>query len=271
MAAQMAAGLTAGLVVGHPLFGERWVWTVLSAFLVASGNRGRGDVVHKAALRVAGAGVGTVLATLAAVRVVPGGDGALALLFAVMAVALVLRQRSYAFWAAGVTAMVALLHAFYGVPADGELAVRLLGVLVGSLLGVAAAWFVLPVRTADVLRRRIADALAALTDELAGRGEAERAGGGLPAAVARVEELLPTLRAHSRTARVVRRAPRPHPVDAVLALRELAVPPDDPVERRRLLAATVRVRRSLVGKDDPAPAELPAPLATVHQVLHAGR
>jgi fusaric acid resistance family protein len=263
MAAQMVAGLSGALVVGHLLFGDRWAWTLLSAFLVASGNRGRGDVVHKAGLRLLGAGLGTAAATLATGWTAPGNRLVLVALFAVMAVALALRPYGYGFWAAGVTAMVALLHAYYGDAGTALLGERLLGVVVGSLVAVVVAWWILPLRTADVLRRRIADCLAALTDDL---GDEPGRGARYPAAVVRLEQLAPTLRAHALAGRALGR-PGPHPAHAVAALRGLTELPDDAGERRALRTATVRVRRAMVGKDDPPVAELPAPLATVHQVL----
>ena len=259
MAAQMAVGLGLAFAAGRLLFGEHWGWTVLSAYLVASGNRGRGDVVHKAGLRLLGAGAGTAGATLIAGHVGSGHRSTLVLIFVLMAVALVLRERSYAYWAAGVTAMVALLHGYYGESGVTLLDERLLGVLLGAVLGVLAAWFVLPVRTTDVFRRRVADCLAALTDDLAAPEEAGRA---YPDALDQLDQLAPALRAHRLVART-----EPHPVDVIGALHELAELPDEARERQRLRSAVVQVRRGMVGRADPAPAELPRPLATVHAVV----
>jgi uncharacterized membrane protein YccC len=50
MAIQLAVALTAAFLLGWLLFPEHAMWVVLTAFLVCSGNRGRGDVVHKSAL-----------------------------------------------------------------------------------------------------------------------------------------------------------------------------------------------------------------------------
>jgi hypothetical protein len=257
MAAQMAVGLGVGLAAGHLLFGDRWSWTVLSAYIVASGNRGRGDVVHKAGLRVLGAGIGTVGVSLGTTGLPVGDEWLIVALFAVLAVALVLRERSYAFWAGGVTAMVALLHAYYGDTGSSALQERALGVIVGSAIAVAAAWFVLPIRTTDVLRRRVAECLAALSADL----DPERTGPPLvPAALRALDDVTPAWRAHHLT--LGRRADL-HPVDVVAALHRLAEFPDDDRERRVLRRDIVRVRRSLVGKDDPTPTELAADLATV--------
>jgi uncharacterized membrane protein YccC len=57
-----------------------------------------------------------------------------------------------------------------GVVATGQqLWIRILAIIVGALCGVAASWFVLPVRSEGVVRRRIADALAALSTYLGDR------------------------------------------------------------------------------------------------------
>ena len=68
MATQMGVALGVALgvavAVGHLVLGEHWAWVVLTAFVVCSGNRGRGDVVRKSLLRVAGGAVGTGVATI---------------------------------------------------------------------------------------------------------------------------------------------------------------------------------------------------------------
>jgi uncharacterized membrane protein YccC len=251
------------------VFGEHWPWVVVSAYLVMSGARGRGDVVHKAGLRVIGASIGTAVATVATAHGLPEGNRWLIVaIFAVMATAVLLRNRSYAFWAAGVTAMIALLSGYYGQPSGSALSDRVLGVLLGSVLGVAAAWFVLPVRTNDVLRRYLADCLAALTDDLDPRSEVPSR---TPAALRNLTELGPTLRAHRR---YIARRTETHPVHAIAAIQRLASLAADPLAQPRqdlaqLRRDIVRVRRGIVGKDVPAPEDLPLDLATVHQVIHA--
>ncbi|MFL6060881.1 MAG: FUSC family protein [Marmoricola sp.] len=252
MALQMLVGLGAAMLVGRLLFEDRWAWCVLSAFIVASGNRGRGDVAHKAAQRLAGALAGTVLATVAVLHVPAGHRSTLVVLFAVMALALVLRTVSYAFWAAGMTAMLSLLHAYYGSFGQSgadQLRERLLGVAIGSALGLAAAWFVLPVRTTEVFRRRLAEALRALTE----------ADGTFAASLAALDELVPTLRAGARHHAGARRQ-----LAAVAALHDLPV---DGVLGRELRRDVVRIRRSMVGRDDPSPEELVPGLRAVQAAV----
>lgn len=88
------------------------------------------------------------------------------LIFVLLAFGVWLRSVSYAYWTACLTGVLALLYGYYGQAGAGLLRERLAAVALGAAIGLAAAWFVLPVRTGDVLRRRIANLLAALTDYL---------------------------------------------------------------------------------------------------------
>lgn len=168
MALQMAASLGAAFAVGRTLFGAHWTWTVLTAFIVCSGNRGRGDVVYKAVLRLVGAAVGTLAATALSGAFPPGDSWSVVLIFAVLSVALWLRPINYAFWAGGMTAALALLYGYYGERGISLLGTRLEAIAIGAAVAVAASWLLLPVRTSDVLRRDLATALKALDDCLAG-------------------------------------------------------------------------------------------------------
>lgn len=158
MALQMAAGVATAFAVGHLLFDDHWPWVVLTAYVAASGNRGRNDVLRKGAERLAGACVGTLLAAGVATAGV-SGHASVALMFAVLAVALWLRPLSYAYWAAGMTCALSLLLGYFGQNAQHLLPTRLEGIAVGAVLSVASAWWLLPVP-----RRRATAAQFAPTD-----------------------------------------------------------------------------------------------------------
>ena len=164
MALQMAAGLAVAFVVGRSLWPEHWTWVVLTAFIVCSGARGRGDVVLKGVLRAFGAAVGTLVAAGFAGLFGPGDVGAVACIFVVLGLAMWLRQISYAYWAGCVTAAISLFYGWLGVPAGGLLCTRLEGIAVGAVIGIAASWLILPVRTSDVVRRRCGEVMTALGD-----------------------------------------------------------------------------------------------------------
>ena len=158
MALQLAASVAAAFALGFWLFPEHWGWVVLTAYLVQSANRGRADVVYKSGLRILGAVAGTLLAlTVAGVRL--EGPPLVVVLLVALAVGLFLRGISYAFWALVVTLVLTLLQ---GGAVD--LWPRVLAILVGAACGVLASWFILPIRSEGVLRRRIATVLAALSE-----------------------------------------------------------------------------------------------------------
>jgi hypothetical protein len=166
MAVQMGLVLGAAFIIGRWGFTPRWAWTVITAFVVCSANRGRGDVVYKSLLRLAGAAGGTIVATLLANLFGPHDNRSIALIFVVLAVANWLRSFSYAYWAGCVTSVLALLQGYFGEVHLSLLATRLEEILVGTAIAIAVSWFVLPVRTTDVVRRRVGDALVTLGELL---------------------------------------------------------------------------------------------------------
>jgi hypothetical protein len=154
MAAQMGVALAAAFALGRLAFGAHQAWVVITAFIVCSGNRGRGDVLRKSVLRLAGAAAGTVAATVVASPFAPGAPASVAAIFAVLAVGTVLRERSYAYWAGCVTAVLALLYGYFGEGGAGMLPERLGAIATGAAIGIAASWLVLPVRTREAVIAR---------------------------------------------------------------------------------------------------------------------
>jgi hypothetical protein len=221
MAIQMAVALAAAFAAGRALFGVHWSWLVMTAFIVCSGNRGRGDVVYKSALRIAGAAAGTIAATLTAASFAPGDAASVVVIFAVIAFATWLRPFNYAFWAAGITSVLALLYGYFGETGTTLLAQRLEGIAIGAAIGIAASWFIFPIRTKDVLRRRAADALAALGEVLAAitttPTELEAPAHRFEHAVDQLDQIARPLEAHRLFSRFLR--PGPHAADAFDAAR----------------------------------------------------
>jgi len=222
MAIQMAVALAIAFVVGFAFFGQRWAWIVLTAFIVLSGNRGRLDVAWKSVLRIGGAAAGTVFALVASVHA--GGHDAttLALILAAVFLGVWLRPIGYAWWALFVTIALALLQGFDSEPAARTLALRLEEIVIGATIGVATAWWLLPVRSTDVLRRRIADALAALGAAL-DPVEVERHPRAFVDACAAVEQLAPAFRATRAITRQARATRAADWIDALAACREPAI------------------------------------------------
>jgi uncharacterized membrane protein YccC len=127
---------------------------------------------------------------------------AITMIFVVLAVAGSLRARSYAWWAGGVTAALSLLWGHYGHNAQALLPLRMEGVVIGAAIAIASSWWVLPVKTLDVVRKRCADVLASLTDCLVAlRRDPSALGDSLSrfdADLAQLEQVAPALRAHRR-------------------------------------------------------------------------
>lgn len=164
MAIQMGITLGAAFLIGHQVYGLHWTWVVLTAYIVPGGNRGRGDVIHKGILRVGGAALGTIAATLLANTFSFHDHWAVVAIIATLSVASWLRNFGYAYWAAAATASLAFLYGYFGETSTSLLHTRLIEIVIGAALAIAVAWFVFPVRTTDVVRRRSADALANLTE-----------------------------------------------------------------------------------------------------------
>lgn len=168
MGLQMFVALTLAFLIGMTLFPEHWFWIVLTAFIVCSGTVGRGDAVYKGFMRLTGALGGACVAALAAYVVFPDPAAYAAAVFLVLFLGIWLRQLNYAWWAACATLIFALLQ---GNPVEGIaplLAMRLLCIVIGALCGIAAVWFVYPIRTEQLVRKQVAEALAALRDTPAG-------------------------------------------------------------------------------------------------------
>jgi hypothetical protein len=220
MAVQLAAALAAAFLVGRALWPEHWQWVVLTAFIVCAGNRGRGDVLHKSLLRTVGAGLGTVAATGLLALVTPSGAGSVAAVLVVLVVGIVLRPLNYAYWAACVTAAMALLLGLLGEDATALLFTRLAAIVVGGVLGVAASWLILPVRSRDVARKRIAEARLAI-EKLRSAEEDEAARDAAHRAIAQLDLISPAFETHRRLHRLIpgSRRDKPFLADTFDAIR----------------------------------------------------
>jgi uncharacterized membrane protein YccC len=161
MAIQLACGTGTAFAVAQWMSPEHLVWPVLTALIVHSGNHGRGDVLWKGTQRVVGALAGTGTATLLTGLLTTGNRASLVALFAILAVAAAVRPSGYGYWATGITVALAFLYGYFGESGADLLGQRLLGILAGGAVGIAAAWLVLPIRTVDVARLRVAAVLSA--------------------------------------------------------------------------------------------------------------
>jgi len=159
----MAVAVGAAFVAGRHFHADHWQWPVLTAFIVCSGNAGRGDVALKGLQRAVGAAIGTAGASVLADYFGAGDKTAVVIIFCILGIAVWLRPVNYAYWAACVTAALALIYGYFGQGGTAVLEQRLEGIAIGAAIGIGVSWFLLPIRTTDVLRRRAATLLEALT------------------------------------------------------------------------------------------------------------
>jgi hypothetical protein len=245
MAIQMAVALLVSFAVGYAFFPQHWAWVVLTAFIVNSGNRGRLDVAYKSVLRVAGAAVGTALATVLSIHLGIDRGAMVMLILAAVFLGVWLRPISYVWWALFVTVALALLQDYAGMPASRMLWSRLEEIAVGAIIGVAAAWFLLPVRSTRTLRRRMADALAALAAAL-DRQQPTRSPGAFFAALDAVEQVAPAFRA---TRFIAHRFRPERPADCIDVLLQCREPAGTLIAQGRVPASVYQAlgqaRRSL--------------------------
>jgi uncharacterized membrane protein YccC len=149
----------------------------------------------------------------------------------------------------------------------------MLEILVGAAIAVACAWWLLPVRSTGVLRRRIADALAALSAAL-DPANPQRTPAHFVEALDEVARIAPSFRA-LRAATGRRRQPQPADwIDALLDCRGSAIALVEsgatPPEARRAVGAARKallepatlstalraLRRALADRDAGEPAML---------------
>ena len=263
MAIQMAVALGLAFAVGFISFPERWSWIVLTALIVSVGNRGRLDVAYKSVLRVIGAAAGTLIALSIGTQLGSVHDmTSVGLMLGALFIAVWLRPMGYGWWALFITLTLALLQQYTGSSASTLLVPRLEEIIIGAGIGVCAAWFVFPVRSTAVLRLRIGQALAALSEAL-DPAHPERKADEFLAALAQVELLVPAFRASHLVTRHVGAVQPAEWIDTLLASKGPAMAVIEqratPGEVRRAVGAARKALRE--------PQEIGAALHAMHKTL----
>jgi 5-amino-6-(5-phosphoribosylamino)uracil reductase len=245
MALQMLVALVLAFAIGMLAFPQHWSWVVLTAFIVCSGAVGRGDAIYKGLLRVGGAIGGTFVAAVVS-RVAPANSAIdAAVIFVVLFFGMWLRTINYAYWAACATLIFALLQGSQGETVGPLFAIRVLCIVIGALCAIAATWFVYPVRTELLVRKRVAEARAALRDVRDGTDR------DLRHHLTQLERVAPPMRLHRAVFGT--RGESPHPatlIDETQATLRTVI-------ERRKVRVYVSVAVSLDGYiDDRSPARL---------------
>jgi hypothetical protein len=267
MALQMAIALTAAFVIGRVEFPQHWSWIVLTVYIVCIGSSSRGDVLYKGLLRLGGALGGTITAAIVQHLFVPHGAETAVWIFAVLFVGFYLRNINYAWWAASATLVISLLQAEGLRSSSGMLDMRLEEILIGAACAVMAAWFVLPIRTESVVRRRLSDALMAF-DELASHpadapsDERTYKLRVLEDRMVRITDIAKPVEWHRR---LTRGTPDDnHPAVWIETLRHCFHHADDVAGPREELVRAIRISRKTLGQKE---ASTTAALQRLHRLL----
>ncbi len=246
MALQMLTALALAFIFGLLVFHQHWPWVVLTAFIVCSGAIGRGDAIYKGLLRLLGALGGTFLALLVGGVHFPNGIVYAGAIFAFLFVGFVLRDRNYGYWAGSVTVVFALLQ---GTHTDAPMllfAIRLAAIVVGALCAIAAVWFVFPIRTEHVVKRRVGDALIAMSAILSGDVPEAEIQSTLDHHTAQLERVAPPVRLHRSL--FTRKDQNVHPATWIDDTHTLLVTVRTPAFDRRHVATELRrIRDALRG------------------------
>ncbi|WP_081066376.1 FUSC family protein [Burkholderia anthina] len=159
-----AAAACAAMLIGETLSSERWMWAVLSTFVVFFGTYSCADTIYRGAQRVAG----TLAGALASVLVVGAVHHANALVAVVMGVC-VFAWAYHILHAYGrgvffLTVLIGLVYAQLGFEIGALAELRIGEVLIGCAVSLAAAMLVMPLAASRHIATRSHGLLAALRE-----------------------------------------------------------------------------------------------------------
>ncbi|NTZ82997.1 FUSC family protein [Burkholderia metallica] len=163
-AIRAAAAAFAAMLIGETLSSERWMWAVLSTFVVFFGTYSCADTIYRGAQRVAG----TLAGALASVLVVSAVHHANALVAIVMGVC-VFAWAYHILHAYGrgvffLTVLIGLVYAQLGFEIGLLAELRIGEVLIGCAVSFAAAMLVMPLAASRHIATRSHSLLAVLRE-----------------------------------------------------------------------------------------------------------
>ena len=154
-AIQVAVATSAATVLGNLISPDRGYWAVLTAFLVFTGVTTRGEILSRAGHRIVGTIVGVVAGVLLAAEI--GRHPALQIVVLVVCVffAFYLATVAYFWLTFFVTVLLAMLYGLLGNFSPQVLEVRIAETAVGSLVGIASAYFVFSTKTRATFAEKV--------------------------------------------------------------------------------------------------------------------
>lgn len=158
-AIQVAVATSAATVLGNLISPDRGYWAVLTAFLVFTGVSTRGEILSRAGHRIVGTIAGVVAGVLLAAEI--GRNPALQIVVLVVCVffAFYLAIVAYFWLTFFVTVLLAMLYGLLGNFSAQVLEVRIAETAVGSLVGIASAYFVFSTKTRATFVEKVNDYL----------------------------------------------------------------------------------------------------------------
>lgn len=158
-AIQVAVATSAATVLGNLISPDRGYWAVLTAFLVFTGVSTRGEILSRAGHRIVGTIAGVVAGVLLAAEI--GRNPALQIVVLVVCVffAFYLATVAYFWLTFFVTVLLAMLYGLLGNFSAQVLEVRIAETAVGSLVGIASAYFVFSTKTRATFVEKVNDYL----------------------------------------------------------------------------------------------------------------
>ncbi|WP_260434855.1 FUSC family protein [Burkholderia sp. Bp8992] len=175
-AIRAAAAAFAAMLIGEALSSERWMWAVLSTFVVFFGTYSCADTIYRGAQRIAG----TLAGALASVLVVSAASHANALVVIVMGVC-VFAWAYHILHAYGrgvffLTVLIGVVYAQLGFEIGALAELRIGEVLIGCAVSLAAALLVMPLAASRHIATRSHSLLAALRELVHERVDGTRPG-----------------------------------------------------------------------------------------------
>jgi uncharacterized membrane protein YccC len=156
----IASGIA--MFAGVALSQERWFWAVLTAFLIFSNTRSRGDLAVKALNRAFGTAVG-ILAGMGLATLVHGELPLTMILVAIsIFTAFYFASLSYSVMTFLITIAIALVYGLIGVFTPELLVLRLEETLIGVAAGIFVSLSVLPISTRKQVHQAMVHLLKAL-------------------------------------------------------------------------------------------------------------
>ncbi|MCT7368741.1 FUSC family protein [Mycolicibacterium llatzerense] len=154
-AIQVAVATSAATVLGNMVSPDRGYWAVLTAFLVFTGVTTRGEILSRAGHRIVGTVVGVVAGVLLAAEI--GRNPGLQIVVLVVCVffAFYLATVAYFWLTFFVTVLLAMLYGLLGNFSAQVLEVRIAETAVGSLVGIASAYFVFSTKTRATFAEKV--------------------------------------------------------------------------------------------------------------------